>query len=36
LIGALLLLCVPSSNSPILKAIALNSSCTAYIMSLFL
>ena len=36
LIGALILLCVPSSNSPILKAIALNSSCTVYIMSLFL
>ena len=36
LIGALILLCVPSSNSSMLKAIALNSSCTVYIMSLFL
>lgn len=36
LIGTFLLLCIPSSNDSILKAVALNISCIVYIISLFL
>nr|YP_010164021.1 NADH dehydrogenase subunit 4 [Thalassiosira nordenskioeldii]QRK25924.1 NADH dehydrogenase subunit 4 [Thalassiosira nordenskioeldii] len=36
LVGTFLLLCVPSSNHPLLKSIALNVSCFTYVMSLFL
>ncbi len=36
LIGILLLLCIPSSNYSMLKAVALNTSCIVYIISLFL
>lgn len=36
LIGTFLLLCIPSSNYAMLKAVALNISCTVYIISLFL
>lgn len=36
LIGTFLLLCIPSSNYSMLKAVALNVSCIVYIISLFL
>lgn len=36
LIGTFLLLCIPSSNDSMLKAVALNISCIVYIISLFL
>ena len=36
LIGTFLLLCIPSSNYSMLKAVALNTSCIVYIISLFL
>lgn len=36
LIGIFMLLCIPSSNHSMLKAVALNISCTVYIISLFL
>ena len=36
LIGTFLLLCIPSSNYSMLKAVALNISCIVYIISLFL
>lgn len=36
LIGTFILLCIPSSNESMLKAVALNTSCIVYIISLFL
>ena len=36
LIGIFILLCVPSSNDSMLKAVALNTSCIVYLISLFL
>ncbi len=36
LVGTFILLCIPSSNDSLLKAVALNTSCIVYIMSLFL
>ena len=36
LIGIFMLLCIPSSNHSMLKAVALNISCTVYLISLFL